>query len=254
MPVHRSRRSLASTTAAACLLLCALPSTTPTSILASSELVACTDDGSVSVHGGVMDAETRGERALERVVSLPSRKGAPSRPLFPSLSTPPPHQSPSLNCTTKLLVTLAVDAGSALTGTTRLDTSLTCTGSPTGACPCPCSAATTPGCTCVDFGSPLSISLTKTPAYLTYPLTYVQSFNAKPAELIIRTGLGFPSLACADGAAAPAPTCGWATDPVSGAPVPASQGFCCACSLDQAGSDTFGGGSSQSMRDARNGV
>jgi len=184
--------------------------------------------------------------------------GAPSNPSH-ALSSPPslslslslslspraPCQ-PSLNCTTKLVVALAVDAGSALAGTTRLEAVLACAGSPTGACPCPCSRATLPGCACVDFEAPLAISLTKTAAYVTYPLTYVASFNAKPTELVIRTGLGFPSLSCADGGADTNPTCRWATDPVTGAPVPASQGFCCACTLDQAGSDTLGGGSSQS--------
>jgi hypothetical protein len=86
----------------------------------------------------------------------------------------------------------------------------------------------------------VAITLTKTPAYATYPLTFVKSFNAKPTELIVRTGLGFPSLACDDGATSASPTCGWATDPATGARVPASQGFCCACTLDQAGSDTLG--------------
>ena len=200
------------------------------------------------------------EEAGRGVFLPPIQKGRPftqpppSSLLRPSFPSSPPHQSPSPNCTSKLLVTLAVDAGSALAGTTRLEATLACAGSPSGVCPCPCSRATAPGCACVDFGAPLAISLVKTPAYATFPLTYVSSFNAKPTEQVVRTGLGFPAMACADGgdpAASPAPTCGWATDPASGAPVPASQGFCCACSLDQAGSDTFGGGSGQSELEER---
>jgi hypothetical protein len=171
----------------------------------------------------------------------------PDRPLIiPPLPSAKSFDA-ALNCTTKLVITLAVDAGSSLAGTTQLEASLACAGSPTGACPCPCSrdSGTDPGCRCVDLATPVAITLTKTPAYATYPLTFVKSFNAKPTELIVRTGLGFPSLACDDGATSASPTCGWATDPATGARVPASQGFCCACTLDQAGSDTLGGGSTQ---------
>jgi hypothetical protein len=190
----------------------------------------------------------RERESFLRQAGVPLRAPSHPHPIPSTTITHSLHQSfdAALNCTTKLVVSLAVDAGSALAGTTRLDASLACAGSPTGACPCPCSRSTDPACACVDLAAPITVTLTKTPAYATYPLTYVKSFNAKPTETIIRTGLGFPSLSCDDGAGSASPTCGWATDPVSGGHVPASQGFCCACTLDQAGSDTLGGGSTQS--------
>ena len=58
--------------------------------------------------------------------------------------------------------------------------------SSTGNCPCPCNYATDPTCTCRDLQQPLNLGLTKTPVMGSYPLQYLQSFNYKPYEIIIR--------------------------------------------------------------------
>lgn len=128
---------------------------------------------------------------------------------------------------------------------------MACVGSSTGACPCPCNAAADAACACRDLVSPLRVTVTKTPAYATYPLTWVRSFNSKPTEAIIRTGVGWPSLTCADSVTSAAPTCGWAID-YSGARVPDSQGFCCACSLDGLVGGTIGGGDGTTTRGGLN--
>ena len=84
--------------------------------------------------------------------------------------------------------------------------------SPDGECPCTCDYASDASCTCRDVASPLNVTLTKTAATATYPLQYVQSFNAKPYEQIIMTGGRNAVSSCVDGALAAAPTCGWFKD------------------------------------------
>ena len=184
----------------------------------------------------------------------------------------------ALNCTQKLVVTLAVEAGASL-ATTSLDFDVACvlvnnntsssssssssstssssSSSSTTPCPCPCRYGADAGCLCRDLESPLRVSLTKTPTYATYPLTYLKPVNYGPREAVISTGTGWPSLTCDAGSLSSNPTCGWATTMTktttgSGSLVsdriPDSQGFCCDCSLDQLGSGTFGGGSTQGKR------
>jgi len=115
-------------------------------------------------------------------------------------------------------------------------------------CPCPCRYGADAGCSCRDLEAPLRVSVTKTPTYATYPLTYLRPFNYGAREAVVSTGTGWPSLTCDAGALSSSPTCGWATTG-SGLSVadrvPDSQGFCCDCSLDQLGSGTLGGGSTQ---------
>lgn len=164
--------------------------------------------------------------------------------------SPFPQFDASLNCTSKLVVTLAVEAGAAL-ATSTLDFDIACVGSASGACPCTCDPAADAACACRDLTSPLRITVTKTPAYATYPLNWVRSFNSKPTEAITRTGVGWPSLTCVDGVTSAAPTCGWAVD-YTGARVPDSQGFCCACTLDGLVGGTIGGGDGSTTRGGLN--
>lgn len=52
-----------------------------------------------------------------------------------------------------------------------------------GNCPCTCNYATDIGCTCRDLAQSVNVTITKTPVYATYPLTYQQAFNFKPYEV-----------------------------------------------------------------------
>eukprot|EP00803_Ostreobium_quekettii_P007181 evm.model.scf_511.1 EVM.evm.TU.scf_511.1 scf_511:48050-50383(-) len=89
-------------------------------------------------------------------------------------------ETASLACNDKLVVTVAVEGGREL-DTERLEFEMGCVGSPE--CPCPCNYASDRTCSCRDLGQKLSINLQKTPVSAAYPLTYVQSFNAKPTEV-----------------------------------------------------------------------
>lgn len=60
------------------------------------------------------------------------------------------------------------------------------TRSPTGRCPCPCDYARDPGCTCRDLTSPMRVALTKSRMWASYPLQFLQSFNYKPYEVVLR--------------------------------------------------------------------
>jgi hypothetical protein len=51
--------------------------------------------------------------------------------------------------------------------------------SPSGACPCPCNYAQDPSCTCRDLEAPVSISVTKSPVWASYPLQYMQAWPAR---------------------------------------------------------------------------
>jgi hypothetical protein len=106
-----------------------------------------------------------------------------------SASSPPP-----LACSQKLVLTVAVDASdAAASSSSRIELAVNCVGSPTGACPCPCDYARDAGCGCRDLergagagAGALTLSFAKTPVYAAYPLTYLQSFNWRPTEQIIR--------------------------------------------------------------------
>lgn len=72
----------------------------------------------------------------------------------------------------------------------------------------------------------VTFNLTKSrPQYL-YPLRYLHSVAAAPAEALIKVANSRPGVsACRDGAADVAPTCGWQLD-AAGEKIPDSQGFC----------------------------
>lgn len=62
--------------------------------------------------------------------------------------------------------------------------------SPSGACPCPCNYAADASCSCRDLAATLTVSLQKGPLWASYPLAYLQAFNYKPHESIVRPGAG----------------------------------------------------------------
>ena len=90
------------------------------------------------------------------------------------------------------------------------DTDLSC--STDGKCPCTCNYATDAGCTCRDLAQSINVTMTKSPVYATYPLTYVKSFNSKPYEAVIMVGGNNAISSCEAGGSSAPPTCGWATD------------------------------------------
>nr|AKS04553.1 HAP2-like protein [Andalucia godoyi] len=76
------------------------------------------------------------------------------------------------------------------------------------------------------LASPVKISVSRTSSYLSYPITYRQTFNAAPYEQVIKLG----AFGCTDSGGASSPSCGWAQDS-NGNNIPDSQGFCCSCTL-----------------------
>lgn len=153
MRAPRRRAALAARTTLPLLLLLSARSLTPAraaDVIASSKLEACVADGGSSA----------------------------------AASSPPP-----LACSQKLVLAVAVDASDAASASSsRVELTVPCVGSPTGACPCPCDYARDAGCGCRDLerGAALGLAFAKTPVYAAYPLTYLQSFNWRPTEQIIR--------------------------------------------------------------------
>ena len=236
-------------------------------VIAASSLEACANDGQVKKKSFSFWTESQKQREREREKRRKKRSRARSqKKLSLSLSLSLSQFDAALNCSQKLVVTLAVESGSSL-ATTSLDFDVACvlvksgssssgtatpsspSPSPTATpCPCPCRYGADAGCSCQDLSTPLRVSVTKTPTYATYPLTYIRPFNYGARETVISTGTGWPSLTCDAGSLSSNPTCGWATTGTGllvSDRVPDSQGFCCDCSLDQLGSGTFGGGSTQ---------
>ena len=124
---------------------------------------------------------------IEACVSDGGGGGAGASPSSSSSSPPP------LSCSQKLVLTVAVDASdTSSAASSRVELSVPCVGSPTGACPCPCDYARDAGCACRDLAplgsgaAALRLSFAKTPVFAAYPLTYLRSFNWRPTEQIIR--------------------------------------------------------------------
>jgi len=124
----------------------------------------------------------------------------------------------SLDCSRRLVVALTVNNGQNGTETVQATVNYV-------------SDQTTGITTQRELASPLSISLTKTNPIVRYPLTYLQSFNSQPREVIVLHNFG----GCQDGNLATSPSCGWAIATVNGvnSAIPDSQGFCCSCDLNQ---------------------
>ncbi|KAK9799370.1 hypothetical protein WJX73_004741 [Symbiochloris irregularis] len=151
-----------------------------------------------------------------------------------------------LTCKQQLVTTIAVTNNGGL-ATQSLNYQVPCIQSTDGACPCTCNYATDAVCTCRDLAQSINVTLTKTPVYATYPLTYQQAFNYKPYEAVILTGAGNTVHSCSAGALASTPTCGWALDSL-GRQIYNSQGFCCSCSLSQVSAATLGNGYTTATR------
>lgn len=75
----------------------------------------------------------------------------------------------------------------------------------------------------------------------TYPLTYLQAFNAAPFERIEVTGMGKNHRTCEDKSTEPSPTCGWHLSARTGERLRDSQGFCCGCSMSNAVDESIDG-------------
>ncbi|CAI5951715.1 unnamed protein product [Closterium sp. NIES-64] len=91
------------------------------------------------------------------------------------------------------------------------------------------------------LADPVKITVVKTPVYAVYPLTFLQSFNGRPYEVVVTT------TGCRDGAYDSDPTCGWFLYP-DGTRVPNSQGFCCSCSGGDTWKDSIGLDNPQQFR------
>lgn len=121
-------------------------------------------------------------------------------------------QDASLECSNKVIVTVAIEGGKSL-DTERLEFQMPCVGRcvslncidrdkhmPVSSkyhfcflvcsseCPCPCNYASDVGCDCHDLQEKIVLNLAKTPVFATYPLTYIQSFNGRPKE-VVTTGI-----------------------------------------------------------------
>jgi len=82
------------------------------------------------------------------------------------------------------------------------------------------------------LSEPWSITLSKSDVFIRYPLQYIQTFHAKPTEVVIETTpsvFGFGG--CIDDPDPSSnPTCEFAREETSGHIITDSQGFCCSCS------------------------
>lgn len=127
-------------------------------------------------------------------------------------------------CSKKIILTLTV-VDQTEVATSMLSFNVSCINSPTGQCPCPCNYVQEAACGCRDLSDPMTVQITKSAAYLRYPLQYSKTFEGKPEEGIILTN------SCSDSEYDRGATCGFAgPDPtVAYDDVPDSQGFCCEC-------------------------
>lgn len=89
-----------------------------------------------------------------------------------------------MSCSQKIVVGMVV-ASDMLYETEYLDFDVGCVGSTE--CPCPCDRATNASCTCYNLDNAVRVAVTKTPAYASYPLTYVQRVDGHPWERIVYT-------------------------------------------------------------------
>ncbi|CAM6100529.1 unnamed protein product [Calypogeia fissa] len=86
---------------------------------------------------------------------------------------------------------------------------------------------------------PYRITIYQSDVYAQYPITYIQSFNENPHEVVIS------SFDCQDGHKDHSPDCGWPYN-TDGEKVKDSQGFCCLCNLNASLPD--GQGKYESLR------
>lgn len=149
------------------------------------------------------------------------------------------------SCQKRLVVTLTVPTGSNLATELIEVDPIRCVNTEDSSCPNGCPPNDED---CRELVDPIQLSLTKSQVLANYELSYTQSFNHKPMEVVMYTGTGGGSPICRDGANEQHPTCGWYTDVLTGVQVPDSQGFCCPCTFESTWGDTLGGGSPQLAR------
>nr|BAE71144.1 generative cell specific-1 [Physarum polycephalum] len=118
-----------------------------------------------------------------------------------------------LNCQKKFVVSLSVDNGQNKTEAVQFTIS-----------------SATDGNTTLQFVNPWTITLSKSPVAIYYPISYLQTVNADPSEAVIYTRDWIVVSSCQSGAYSDNPTCGWYKDS-NGNNIPDSQGFCCSCNL-----------------------
>ena len=105
------------------------------------------------------------------------------------------------DCANKMVTALTLEGGQSL-ATEELQYQLLCV-SEDGKCPCSCDYAKDRGCTCRDLQGSITVSVTKSPVALLYPLTYTKTVNYYPIEKVEYTNK------CRAGALETSPTCGW---------------------------------------------
>jgi len=149
------------------------------------------------------------------------------------------------SCQERLVVTVTVPTGSNLATEFIEVDPIRCVNTEDSSCPNGCPSEDED---CRELVDPIHLSLTKSQVVANYELSYTQSFNHKPMEVVMYTGTGGSSPICKDGANEQHPTCGWYTDVQTGSQVPDSQGFCCPCTFESTWGDTLGGGSPQLAR------
>lgn len=134
---------------------------------------------------------------------------------------------------------------------TRCPHTRTISGTTSGdGCPCECNRDFDRTCRCTQLAEPVTITVTKSPVYLQYPLTYLGSVNGRPYEEIINTGGSSGNRACEDRSAHASPTCGWVVNE-QGQRLVGSQGFCCNCRRSELFREGVGVGSREWKRSQR---
>lgn len=92
-----------------------------------------------------------------------------------------------------------------------------------------------------NLKAPLHVEVRKSAVFATYPLSYLQAFNAAPYERIEVTGMGKNHRTCEDKSTDSSPTCGWHLSAQTGERLRDSQGFCCGCSMSNAVDESIDG-------------
>lgn len=134
----------------------------------------------------------------------------------------------TLSCRQQVVVTLAVPTGQSLaTQALQFSQTLNSVNDAAGVAQ--------------PLAEPIVLTVTKTPVWAVYPLTYRQSVNAKPYEAVELT------TDCVAGAYEANPTCGWFSD-ASGNHIANSQGFCCPCDAATTWQQTVLGGATDLSR------
>ena len=121
------------------------------------------------------------------------------------------QQNGGLSCSLELLLNAVVTTGSEGTDAILVESILDDTGNP------------------IKLASPISISVSKAPVIVRYSLVYVSDVNSEPREVIGTTSL----ISCSTGSSSLLRNNACGALYFNGAYVRNSEGYCCACTLDQ---------------------